>query len=191
MRETSRWAIVAAAAGLLAAACATGGLRPRFGPVPRAILLTLPDSADVTVVQLTARVRELGLSVVRSVPREGYLETGWYDADLKQNTGEPFAKLDRVVKFRFFADPSQGHTRLVAECVRRLAWDPSMPPRDLERMVPDDHPGRAMLDSVLTVVHPIVTDTTRADTTHAAPRPGAPRPNAPLSDTTHPAVRRP
>lgn len=191
MRMHGRWAIAGAAAGLVAAACATGGLRPRYGAVPKSVLLILPDSADTTIVQLTARVRELGLTVVRSVPREGYLETGWYDADLKQPTGEPYARLDRVVKLRFFADPSQGRTRLLAECVRRIAWDPSMPPHDLERMVPDDHPGRALLDSVLTVVHPIVPDTTHADTTHAAPRPGAPRPNAPLSDTTHPAVPRP
>jgi hypothetical protein len=54
-----------------------------------------------------------------------------------------------VAKLRFFADPTAGRTRLVAECVRRIAEDPSEPERDMERMVPDSSPGRMLLDSIV------------------------------------------
>ncbi len=136
------------------AACATGGLRPRYGARPDARALDVPDSADRIVTVLETRARAFGLGIVRSVPREGYLETAWYDLGARAPTGPPFENLDRIVKLRFFADPWQGKTRVLAECVWRIAWDPSTPERDLERMVPADHPGRALLDSVLVAIKP-------------------------------------
>jgi hypothetical protein len=50
--------------------------------------------------------------------------------------------------------------------VVRIAYDPSEPERDLERMVPDSTPGRALLDSLvarLKVVFPpqVPADSTR------------------------------
>ena len=53
------------------------------------------------------------------------------------------------MKLRLFADPTAGKTRLAAECVRRIAYDPSEPERDLERMVPDSTPEHAILDSLV------------------------------------------
>lgn len=161
---------VGATAGLVALltlSCATGGVRPRLAPVPRSLVVMIPDSADSVVIRLTARTQSLGLEVARVSPREGYLETRWYDTGTGTSTGEPFDRLDQTIKLRFFADPWQGRTRLVAESIRRIAWDPSMPPRDLERMVPDDHPGRALLDSILAVVRPPDTTAARRDTTTA------------------------
>ncbi|MEK6610002.1 MAG: hypothetical protein AABZ35_03680, partial [Gemmatimonadota bacterium] len=35
------------------------------------------------------------------------------------------------------------------ECVTRMVFDPSMPQRELERMAPDGHQGRILLDDVL------------------------------------------
>ena len=169
--------------------CRTGGLRPRIAPVPHSVMMIVPDSAKTIVVILADRSRALGFTVARYAPDEGYLETGWYDTRDKRPVGDPFTNLDRIVKLRFFADPWQGKTRLVGESVRRIGWDPSMPQRDLERMVPDDHPGRALLDSVLAPVRPpdttrvdttrtnaTRTDTTRTDTTRARPRPVPTRP---------------
>ncbi len=156
------------------------------------MLLDLPAS-DVTQ-QLAASVTRVGLPVRTTEPREGYLESGWFDVQAHQPAREPFDRLDSIVKLRFFADPAFGHTRLFAECVVRVAWDPSVPPRDLERMPPAGHPGRALLDSVLTVMQPhVVRDTTTrtggpplpgragSDTSNAG-APSAPRP--PRRDTT-------
>lgn len=116
-------------------------------------------SADSVVMALDARVRTMGLGVVRVAPREGYLESAWYDVARRATTQPPFDRLDSIVKFRFFVDPVQGKTRILAEAMRRIAWDPSTPARDLERMVPVGHPALAMIDSVLVVVKQ---DTTKA-----------------------------
>ena len=153
-----------AAAVFLLAGCATGGRRPRLVAAPEAVAILLKRPADSTVILLEARARAQGLRVERFSPREGYLETGWYDVARHATVPPPFSRLDSIVKFRFFADPSQGKTRLVAECMRRIAWDPSLPPRELERMVPAGHPGLGLMDSVLVVVReaPAEKDSTRS-----------------------------
>src|SRR5579859_3886632 len=137
---------------LLLAACATGGVRPRFGPEPQAVMMLLDLPASVVTESLTTSLVRVGLPVRTSEPREGYLESVWFDVAAHRPTGDPFSRLDSIVKLRFFADPAFGHTRLFAECVVRVAWDPSVPQRDLERMPPAGHPGRVLLDSVLTVM---------------------------------------
>jgi hypothetical protein len=125
------------------------------------MLLDLPAS-EVTQ-QLAVSLARVGLPVRTAEPREGYLESGWFDVQAHRGADEPFNRLDSIVKLRFFADPAFGHTRMFAECVVRIAWDPSVPPRDLERMPPVGHPGRALLDSVLTVMKAhVVRDTTTA-----------------------------
>ncbi len=82
-------------------------------------------------------------------PAEGYLESSWYDLGRRATVSGRARDLDQVVKLRFFADPTAGRTRLAAECVRRFAYDPSEPERDLERMVPDSTPGHVLLDSII------------------------------------------
>jgi hypothetical protein len=86
------------------------------------------------------------------VPNEGYLETRWFDLRSRVAVADPIGDFDQVVKLRFFVDPIGLHTRVIAESVRRTAWDPSRPPRDLEAMVPPEHPGRLLMDTVLAAV---------------------------------------
>ena len=150
-------------AAVLASACATGGQRPRFGAAPEAVVWVLKVPADTVIVALDARARAMGLQVVRSAPREGYLETTWYDVGRNSAAAAPYDRLDSIVKLRFFADPSQGQTRLLAEAMQRRLWDPSVPARELERMVPAGHPARLLLDSMLVVLKPdsVVADTTK------------------------------
>ncbi len=95
------------------------------------------------------QVDSAGLVVRLADAAEGYLETGWYDLESRRTVSATARDLDHTVKLRFFADPTAGHTRLAAECVRRIAYDPSEPERDLERMVADSTPGRVMLDSLM------------------------------------------
>ena len=137
---------------VVAMSCATGGQRPRLSAAPESVTLLVRQRADSAVAHLTERALAMGLAVKRSAPREGYLETGWYDVARAQPSGPPYSRLDSVVRLRIFADPAQGHTRILAECVRRIAWDPSLPERELERMVPADHPGMALLDSLVAAV---------------------------------------
>jgi len=118
-------------------------------------------------------VQAAGLSIAVADPAEGYLESSWYDLARKATVSGRARDLDQVVRLRFFADPTAGRTRLVAECVRRIAFDPSEPERDLERMAPDSSPGRVLLDSIigrLKVAYPVpaAPSTTR---TSGAPAP--------------------
>jgi hypothetical protein len=146
----------------VALACAAGGIRPRLLPAPGAVMLVLDLPAAEVTDSLAAAARRAGLMLFAVAPREGYVETRWFDLDAHATTRPPFDRLERVVKLRFFADPVAGRTRLFAECVVRIAWDPSVPERDLERMPPAGHPGRALLDSVLVVMQPhVVRDTAK------------------------------
>ena len=138
-------------------------MRPRYIPVPGALMevLTLP-AADATDT-LAAAVQRAGVGVAAVERREGYVESRWFDVARRAPTSDPFDHLDRIVKLRFFADPVAGHTRLFAECVTRIAWDPSVPQRELERMTDSTHAGRALLDTLLLAVKPFLfKDTTKA-----------------------------
>jgi len=146
------WRLVAASC-LLAAGCQSfGGIRPRHSPLPESVRRMSPQPAAEVISLLEAAVRASGLEVARSAPREGYLETRWFDLDRRASVAPPFSGFDRVVKLRFYADPEQGRTRLLAECTVRIVWDPSLPERELERMVPEGHAGRALLDSIVAAV---------------------------------------
>jgi hypothetical protein len=150
--------LVAALLAAQAGCARLGGLRPRYGPLPGSITLELEAQPDVVIETAAREVVAAGLKVARSDPPEGYLETAWYDVRRRRTVSAAARDLDRVVKLRFFADPTAGHSRLSAECVRRIAYDPSEPERDLERMVPESGPGRALLDTVvarLRVAYPL------------------------------------
>jgi hypothetical protein len=134
---------------VVAACVRLGGLRPRFGPLPGSVAFELGTQPETVIGAASREVQAAGLKVAVADPAEGYLETAWYDVREKATVTGRARDLDRVVRLRFFADPLAGRTRLTAECVRRIADDPSEPERDLERMVPDGEPGRVLLDSIV------------------------------------------
>jgi len=139
----------AIALSVVAACLNLGGVRPLYGPVPGSIALQLDASPDAVIAAAARDAAVVGFRVASSAANEGYLETEWFDVGAQRSVTARARDLDRVVKLRFFADPAAGKTRLAAECVRRIAYDPSVPPRDLERMVPDSTPGRVLLDSII------------------------------------------
>lgn len=144
------------------AACATGGTRPRYAALPQAVVVTQIIRAPTAVIgDVEAAVRAAGLRVARYAPAEGFLETRWFDVTTHAVSGVPYSRLNQIIRLRFFADPDQGKTRLVAEAVQMIAYDPSVPERDLERMVPATHPGRLFLDSLIAPMRP--------DTAHGGP----------------------
>lgn len=136
---------------LALAACASlGGVRPVFGPVPGSVGLQLDATPDAVTRAAAEEVQHAGLRVQWLSPEEGYVETLWYDLTTHESSSEqPFRDLDRMVKIRFFADPTAGKTRLVAECVTVSLVDPSRPPRELERMAPEGHAGRELLTQLV------------------------------------------
>lgn len=136
----------------LAACTGLGGVRPRITPMVGSVSRTVPERAEVLVRAFddAFRARSIPLVVVSQV--EGYVETEWLDIDTRTARPPGVTGLERIVKLRLFIDPVGGQSRVVGEAVRRLFADPSLPARELERAVPEDHPGRALLDSVMTSV---------------------------------------
>jgi hypothetical protein len=127
-----------------------GGLRPRYGPVPESVTLTLEGAPDAVTRAAAEEAQHAGLRVQWLSPEEGYVETQWYDLRSRESAIEPrFRDPEQVVKLRFFADPVAGKTRLVAEAVSTSLVDPSRPQRELERMVPPGHGGREVLTRIL------------------------------------------
>ena len=132
----------------LAACAGLTAVRPRYGPLPGSISVRVDADPAAVVRALEAAVRAAGVAVRRTVPEEGYLETAWHE--LAADSAAPRrSRQDRRVRFRFFADPTAGRTQLLAECVVRLIEDPSLPERELERMVADTHPGYRLLQGLL------------------------------------------
>jgi hypothetical protein len=98
-------------------------------------------------------VADEGLEIQLSSSREGYLETKWYDTSAGRAGGKRTRDPHSVVRLRFFASSiGEELTELTAESVMRHTLDPSLPERENERMVPEDHPGELLLNRVLTAV---------------------------------------
>ncbi len=154
----------------LSACLHLGGARPLFGPVPGSFSLVLDGQPEAVIAAAAGEVQRAGLVVLRSAPDEGYLETQWYDVATQRTVSPRARDLDHTVKVRLFADPAAGKTRLAAECVVRIADDPSEPPRDLERMVADSTPGHVLLDSLVARLKVIFPPPPPADTS-TKPRP--------------------
>lgn len=129
------------------AACSPVTTRPPFQPLPEALTVTLDaPPARVAAAAATWLAGE-GLGTVRLSPRDGYVETVWYDTHAKttHRGPGPVPDLAATVKLRCWADPDvPGHTRLTVEPVYRPRYDPSRQERDLERAVPAPHAGRAI-----------------------------------------------
>lgn len=131
----------------LAGCASLSGVRPRYGPVQGSVLVRIDAQPAAVIRALDAAAREAGLIVVRLAPDEGYLETAWHE--LADSMALTLPRDRRRVRVRMFADPVAGRTRLLAECVTRVYEDPSLPERELERMVEDTHPGHQLLQGLL------------------------------------------
>jgi len=121
-------------------------------PDPLALEVTLLARPERVTAELPAVVAAESLRVERTNVRDGYLETAWYDT----RTGRSHPGLGDVpnlganVKLRFWADPYvPGQTRLVVEAVYRPRYDPSRVERDMEVIVPKDHAGWAIAQTLI------------------------------------------
>lgn len=148
--DSVRRATVTLLCAALASCASLGGVRPLYGPVPGSVGLLIEAPPDAVTRAASEEVQHAGFSVQWLSPEEGYVETQWFNLSTRQSsTEQPFRDLDQIVKIRFFADPTAGKTRLVAECVTVAMVDPSRPPREMERMAPEGHAGRELLAQVV------------------------------------------
>ncbi len=153
MQRTFRpFALVLAA---VSAACGANNVRPHYEPFIDAIVDTIFVPPDVVVDSLEIFVTQRGFEIARITPSEGFLETKWFDLDAGRSGGTYTRHPDRVIRFRFFAEFGRDNsTVLRSEAAYRPRLDPSLPDREAETMVPIDHPGDSLLQSVLDQLRP-------------------------------------
>ena len=123
-----------------AIACQPGTTRPSFTPLPEAEIVEVRLQPMEATKKLAEALEADSIPAKRVEPRDGYIESHWFDSA----TGHPATERPlgtRVVRVRAWADPGRpGFTLLTAESVYRPLADPSLPPRELERELPTEHP---------------------------------------------------
>ena len=134
------------------AACTPITKRPDFPPLPLARAAQVLARPQQVIPALAALVAAESLRVRRASPRDGYLETDWYDTRTRRsyrNSGR-VPNLARAVKLRCWADPYvPGETILTLEVAHQLRYDPSRTGRDFETLVPAGQAGDTLADSLL------------------------------------------
>jgi hypothetical protein len=133
-------------------ACQASTTRPTFGPLRGAASVVLQLEVPRATTVLADALKADTLPVTATYPRDGFLETPWFDSA----TGRPTRKRPLggdVVRLRAWVDPEKpGFSRLTVETLYRDIADPSLPERELDRELSPDHPVakrvRAALDSL-------------------------------------------
>ena len=186
-----RWWLAAALAAVAAAGCQPATSRPDFTPGPRAADAELELPREEATTRLAGALLQADIPVTHVRPRDGYLETPWFDTTGHLITGRALGS--DAVRVRAWVDPAQpGHSLVKVETVYRPAADPSRPERDLEREVPDSNPVARRLRSALRDLATAVGGTgptepallARAQSPDSATKPSA----RPARDTTPPAM---
>jgi hypothetical protein len=168
--------------GGMAAGCFMTTTRPAYTPMLGSPSAEVRLGSDTATERLAEALKADSIPVSRIEPRDGYLETPWFDAST--GSAPRIAPLGPdVVRVRGWVDPGRvGHSDLRVEVAYRPVRDPSVPGRDLERAAPDDHPVvqrvRAVLDSLKNrygdpVPPPVSPDTERVEPSlEKRPHPG-------------------
>ncbi len=141
----------AGAGALLAllAACQATSNRPPYDAFPDAAAAEVELGLAAATRVLAEALRADSLPVARLEERDGFLDTGWFDAATLAPTGRmPVGP--GVVRIRAWAVPAKaGFSELQVETVYRPLADPSRPERDLDRVVPADHPVQQRVTAIL------------------------------------------
>jgi hypothetical protein len=124
--------------GLLA--CQPATTRPSFTPLPEAEMVEIRLSPLEATRKLAEVMATDSIPAERVELRDAFIESRWFDASTGKATAQrPIGT--KVVRVRAWADPGRpGFAILSVETVYRPMADPSLPPRELEREVPKDHP---------------------------------------------------
>lgn len=136
--------VLALSFGLLVG-CFPSTTRPSFLPLPAAFTtevgLLVPQATRALALALDAD----SIPVRRTEPKDGWLESDWFDArTLKPTTARRLGP--DVVKVRAWVNPSHPGNRgdtsstVTVETVYRPMADPSRDDRELEKQVPATHP---------------------------------------------------
>ena len=122
--------------------------RPRniLEPVQGALSRTYADSARYVFDAAAYAVTDEGIGIVQHDRKRQYIESDWVDvATLRVPIGADVPQFgsDRVVRFQLRTERILGATRLIGEAIVRQGG--ASGGRANDRMVPANHPARAVL----------------------------------------------
>jgi hypothetical protein len=129
--------------------CQASTNRPPYDALPSAALaeveLDIPSATRI----LAEALRADSLPVSKIEERDGFLDSGWFDAGSLTPTSRMPVGTD-VVRIRAWATPTKFRfVELQIETVYRPLVDPSRPERDLEIIVPPDHAVQRRVNGVI------------------------------------------
>ncbi len=131
-------------------ACGAGAVRPRFAPFRGAVSDTVTIPADSAITLAASLLREGGIPLHHVRPVEGYLQTRWFNVTTRERASPHSADRDERAIIRIWADAVSEHqTLVIAEAAMARVVDPSLPARETEMPVPQDHPARTISAVVL------------------------------------------
>jgi hypothetical protein len=134
----------------LAAACQPNTTRPGFTPLPEAAGTEVRLSVREATRRLAETLRADSVPIRRVALRDGYIETGWFDARTRRPVRHRRPIGPETVRIRAWADPARpGSSQLTVETLYRPLADPSLPERELEREVARSHPIAVKVEAAL------------------------------------------
>jgi hypothetical protein len=162
------------------AACSPFSQRPRLDPLPLSPSVEVKGKRPAVTEKTMQALQEDGLPLAHQTTIDAYAESKWLDSTTMQPTSRRPVGMD-VVKLRTWIDPSRpGYSRVTIEPAYRPAADPSVPERELDRLVPETHPAWRRAQALLEKLggQPLVTP--------AAGPPVEPAAAAPVKETERP-----
>jgi hypothetical protein len=136
--------------GVALAACQPSTTRPPITPYPEAAGTEVRLPVRLATQRLAEAFRADSIPTRKVQLRDGYIETNWF----RVATGRPVRGLSPlgtgVVRIRAWADPARpGSSQLTVETLYRPVADPSLPDRELERVVAREHPVAVKVEAAL------------------------------------------
>ena len=120
--------------------------RPAFSPLPSAAMTEVELGVPEATRALALALHADSIPVRRTEPKDGWLESDWFDVRTLKPTTQRRLGPD-VVKVRAWIDPTHPsvkgdsvHSTITVETVYRPVADPSRADRELDKQVPSTHP---------------------------------------------------
>lgn len=144
----SFWVLLLAA--LVAGACKTATTRPYYPPITGAPATEIELGVREATHALAEVLKGDTIPLLKVVPRDGVIESAWFEVVTKKATHARRIGSD-IVRIRAWVNPSRpNHSEIILETVYRPLADPSLPDRDLDRQVPPDHVIGMRMSEILT-----------------------------------------
>jgi len=130
-------------------ACSPFSQRPRLDPLPLAPTVEVKGKRPAVTDKTMQALADDGMPLAFQTTKDAYAESPWLDsATMQPSSARPLGT--QVVKFRTWIDASgPGYSRVTIEPVYRPRADPSVPERELDRLVPDAHPAWKRAQDIL------------------------------------------